>query len=70
MNDAQIRERLAKIIALFAGATTDGERNAAEAALARIELNLPALKDQDSQFIGPLTRRLPGLKPQFLRPEY
>jgi DNA-binding LacI/PurR family transcriptional regulator len=32
-------------------------------------LNLPALKDLDSQFIGPLTRRLPGLQPQFLRPK-
>jgi hypothetical protein len=128
MNDDQIRERLAKIKGLFAGATTAGERNAAEAALARIEikmqrakgapvdqeyrfslsnpwpvrlfialcrskgmkpyryarmrrtslcvkgepavLNLAVLKDQDSQFIDPLTRRLPGLKPQFLRPEY
>jgi hypothetical protein len=34
------------------------------------ELNLPDLKDQDSPFIDPLTRRLPGLKPLFLRPEY
>mgnify|MGYP003807143041 CR=1 FL=1 len=32
-------------------------------------LNLPALKDRDSQFIDPLTRRLPGLKPPFRRPE-
>ena len=32
-------------------------------------LNYPVLKDRDSQFIAPLTRRLPGLKPQFLRPE-
>ena len=36
MNDAQIRERLAKIQALFAGATCDGERDAAEAAMRRI----------------------------------
>ncbi len=34
-----------------------------------ITLNYPAQKDQDSQFIAPLTRRLPELKPQFLRPE-
>jgi hypothetical protein len=40
MNDAQIRERLAKIRALFAGATTAGERNAAEAALRRIEIKM------------------------------
>ncbi len=40
MNDAQIRERLAKIQALFAGATCDGERDAAEAALRRIQLTM------------------------------
>jgi hypothetical protein len=44
MNDAQIRERLAKIKALFAGATTEGERNAAEAALRRIELKMQRAK--------------------------
>jgi hypothetical protein len=44
MNDAQIRERLAKITALFAGATTDGERNAAEAALRRIEIKMQRAK--------------------------
>lgn len=37
MHDQQIRERLAKIKALFAGATTSGERAAAEAAMRRIE---------------------------------
>jgi len=36
MNETQIRERLAKIKALFEGATSDGERGAAEAALHRI----------------------------------
>ena len=40
MDDAQIRERLAKIKALFAGATTDGERDAAEAAMRRIQLKM------------------------------
>ncbi|MBA3686992.1 MAG: hypothetical protein H0W72_17365 [Planctomycetes bacterium] len=40
MNDTQIRERLAKIQALFAGATCDGERDAAEAALRRIQLKM------------------------------
>ncbi len=36
MNDAQIRERLAKIKALFDGATTNGERDAAAEAMLRI----------------------------------
>lgn len=40
MDDAQIRERLAKIKALFAGATTDGERDAAEAAMRRIQIKM------------------------------
>jgi hypothetical protein len=38
--DVQIRERLKKIKALFDGATTDGERAAAEAAMQRIHLLL------------------------------
>jgi hypothetical protein len=37
LDDAQIRDRLTKIKALFAGATSDGERDAAEAALRRIQ---------------------------------
>jgi hypothetical protein len=36
-DDTQIREKLAKIKALFAGATTVGERQAAQAAMARIQ---------------------------------
>ena len=40
MNETQIRERLAKIKALFEGATSDGERGAAEAALQRINLKM------------------------------
>jgi hypothetical protein len=40
MDEAQIRERLAKIKALFEGATTDGERDAAAAAMHRINLKM------------------------------
>ncbi len=40
MDDQQIRERLAKIKALFAGATTTGERQAAQAALERMQTRL------------------------------
>jgi hypothetical protein len=40
MDENQIRERLAKIKALFQGATTDGERVAAEAAMQRINLKM------------------------------
>jgi hypothetical protein len=36
-NDHQIREKLAKIKALFAGATTPGERQAAQVALDRLQ---------------------------------
>ena len=38
--DQQIREKLAKIKALFAGATTTGERQAAQAAIDRIQLRI------------------------------
>ena len=40
LNDSQLREKLRKIEALFAGAGTAGERSAAEAALARIRAKL------------------------------
>jgi hypothetical protein len=36
-NDKQIREKLAKIKTLFAGATTNGERQAAQAAIERLQ---------------------------------
>jgi hypothetical protein len=44
MDDTQIRERLAKIKALFEGATTTGEREAAEAAMRRIALKMDRAK--------------------------
>jgi hypothetical protein len=34
-----------------------------------VTLNLPAQENRLPQFIDPLMRRLPGLQPQFLRPE-
>ena len=40
MDEAQIRDRLAKIKALFEGATSDGERDAAAAAMHRINLKM------------------------------
>ena len=40
MDDRQLRERLAKIKALFDGATTVGERQAAQAALDRTQKRL------------------------------
>ena len=47
--EAQLRERLAKIKALFAGATTDGERHAAEAALHRIQAKMDQAPGESPQ---------------------
>lgn len=46
-DEAQLREKLRKIEALFAGAGTDGERIAAEAARERIRARLAALGKED-----------------------
>lgn len=46
-DEAQLREKLRKIEALFAGAGTDGERLAAEAARERIRARLAALGKED-----------------------
>lgn len=43
MSEQQLREKLRKISALFEGATTTGERNAAAAAIARVKQALAAL---------------------------
>jgi hypothetical protein len=40
MTEQQLREKLRKISALFGGATTPGERNAAAAAIERVKLAL------------------------------
>jgi hypothetical protein len=45
--EAQLRERLRKIEALFAGAGTAGERLAAEAALDRVRSRLAAMNELD-----------------------
>ncbi len=47
MDEAKLREKLARIEALFAGATTDGERVAAAEARTRIQLRLKALEESD-----------------------
>src|SRR5947208_16016432 len=46
--EAQLREKLRKIEALFAGAGTTGERLAAEAALERVRARLTELGHKDS----------------------
>jgi len=43
MTEEQLRDRLRKISALFEGATTDGERSAAGAALERVKQALAAI---------------------------
>jgi tRNA nucleotidyltransferase (CCA-adding enzyme) len=57
MTEAQLRERLRKISALFEGATTAGERSAAAAALERIRAALgsktPQEEPQEFQFTLP-----------------
>ena len=45
--EAQLRERLRKIEALFAGAGSPGERTAAEAALERVRSRLSDLERRD-----------------------
>lgn len=56
--EAQLREKLRKIEALFAGAGTSGERLAAEAALERIRSRL-----------AELDRRDPAIEVQFSMPD-
>src|SRR5258708_38518479 len=47
MDEAKLREKLSRIEALFAGATTDGERVAAAEARRRIQLRLKAVEQSD-----------------------
>lgn len=47
MDEAKLREKLTRIEALFAGATTDGERVAAAEARRRIQLRLQAVEQND-----------------------
>jgi hypothetical protein len=46
-SESQLRDKLRKIEALFAGAGTSGERLAAEAALERVRARLTDLRQQD-----------------------
>jgi hypothetical protein len=46
-SESQLRDKLRKIEALFAGAGTSGERLAAEAALERVRARLTELRQQD-----------------------
>ena len=48
MDEAKLREKLARIEALFAGATTDGERIAAAEARKRIQLRLQVAEQHDA----------------------
>jgi len=48
LDDSQLREKLRKIEALFAGAGTAGERSAAEAALARIRAKLDEIAAKET----------------------
>jgi hypothetical protein len=48
MDEAKLREKLAKIEALFAGATTNGERIAAAEARTRIQLRLKSAAQNDA----------------------
>ena len=45
--EAELKEKLRKIEALFAGAATAGERDAAQAARERIQVKLRGLEDQE-----------------------
>jgi tRNA nucleotidyltransferase (CCA-adding enzyme) len=67
--ESQLREKLRKIEALFAGAGTTGERLAAEAALERVRARLTELGHKDApvemQFSMPDRRY--GLSPYRLR---
>jgi hypothetical protein len=47
MDEAKLREKLARIEALFAGATTEGERVAAAEARRRIQARLEFVQDSD-----------------------
>jgi len=66
MEEAKLRERLSRIEALFAGATTEGEKMAAAEARKRIQLRLKAVEASDPPIEYRLTastgsrRAMPG----------
>ena len=51
MDEAKLREKLARIEALFAGATTDGERVAAAEARKRIQLRLQTAEQREDAVV-------------------
>jgi hypothetical protein len=66
-DDIQIRERLAKIKALFAGATTPGERVAAKAALERVQQRIDGMPAPQTFADPPIEYRFSLTNPWSLR---
>lgn len=66
-DDTQIREKLAKIKALFAGATTAGERQAAQAAMARVQQRIDAVPPPEPITDPPVEFRFSLTNPWSLR---
>ena len=65
--ESQLREKLRKIEALFAGAGTAGERLAAEAALERVRARLGELSRQDPSIEMQFSMLINGRAICFLR---
>lgn len=66
-DDQQIREKLAKIKALFAGATTPGERQAAQAALNRVQQRIDGIPQPQVVADPPIEFRFSLTNPWSLR---
>ena len=66
-DDQQIREKLAKIKALFAGATTPGERQAAQAALNRVQQRIDGIPQPQAVVDPPIEFRFSLTNPWSLR---
>jgi hypothetical protein len=66
-DDQQIREKLAKIKALFAGATTQGERQAAQAALNRVQQRIDGILQPQAVVDPPVEFRFSLTNPWSLR---
>ena len=69
MNDErQIREKLAKIKAPFADATTPGERQAAQAALERVQQRIDGIPEPQAVVDPPTEFRFSITNPWSMRP--
>lgn len=66
-DETQIREKLAKIKALFAGATTPGERQAAQAALNRVQQRIDGISLPQPAIDPPVEFRFSLTNPWSLR---